>query len=128
MPAGRPRKPTQLKVLQGTDRKHRTNDNEPEAASDLPQAPAYLRKKAREHFDVLVSRMEERGYASASYTEIIALAALNFENINSRDWKKADAARQKYRMCLTELGLTPSSSSKVVVTKKKEEKKSKWAM
>jgi len=128
MAGGRPRKPTQLKVIQGTSRKCRENPAEPVHSPDRPETPEYLSTKAKKHFDLLVSRIEGRGYASADYTEIIALAALNFEHIKSRDFGIGNKARQAYRMCLVELGLTPSSASKVTVTKKKEEKQSKWAL
>lgn len=48
-PAGRPKKPTNLNVLQGTDRKDRENPNEvfPDPASDI-QAPEWLPKEVRD--------------------------------------------------------------------------------
>lgn len=48
MPAGRPSKPTALKVLHG-DRKDRINTAEPVPAEPLPiEAPAYMSDEARE--------------------------------------------------------------------------------
>ena len=133
----RPIKPTELKLLQGTARKCRIDPNEPKAANDMPMAPKTLGKLALEHFNVLVGRIDGMGYASSSFTEIIALAASEYEEIeicsgvidrigliveSDTGVKENPAvatrrkAKQGCRMCLTELGLTPSSKSKVSST------------
>ena len=53
-PAGRPKKPTNLKVLHGTYRKDRENPNEvfPDPAADI-QAPEWLPKEARDKWSEL---------------------------------------------------------------------------
>lgn len=121
----RPRKPTELKLLQGTAQKCRMNPDEPPKSSDRPKPPEYLTDMERDHFEVIVGRMSERGYASASYTEIIALASQVYPHTLDPD--QLLKAAPVYKSCLSELGLTPSSSSKVVV-KKQEEKANRWAM
>lgn len=50
MPAGRPRKPTQLKALQGTLQKCRENKNEPTPELGLPPCPARFKGRAEEAF------------------------------------------------------------------------------
>jgi len=150
----RPRKPTELKLLKGTARPCRMNPDEPDQSSGLPVAPSHLGTIAREHFDILVKRIDDMGYASDSFTEVLALASEAFETWqlcnaviaeigmvglipNSygdivRKENPEVAIRQKawqtYRMCLVEMGLTPASKSKVSAKKKEPEKKGKWAL
>lgn len=154
MPAGRPRKPTTLKVLQGTVRPCRENDNEPEPSGIKPIAPDNLPDRGQEFFDLLVDRMNLCGYGYQEHTEVIALAAqqmaiihicneiikesgLTYVTSNSF----GDSIRKEHpevtirhkaqielRNCLSQLGLTPSTASKIVVKKKEAEKKGKWAL
>lgn len=126
--AGRPRKDTALKLLQGTAQKCRLNPDEPKKSPHRPVCPDQLGPEARAHFELLTERMAERGYATASYTEIIVHAARLYEQtLDGPDMlvKLANA----YRTALSELGLTPASSSKVVVKQQRtEDQKSKWAL
>lgn len=121
----RPRKPTILKKLQGTLQKCRTNENEPVPDVALPISPASLAIIGQEHFDLLVSRLENESRASASYTEILALAAMTYQKMHSGDFCTKLATL--YRGCLNDLGLTPSSASKVSATKKEPVKINKFA-
>jgi len=52
MPAGRPRKPAQIKKLQGTYRKDQEplNEPEPEFETTVRKAPAYLNKWAKKYW------------------------------------------------------------------------------
>jgi len=51
---GRKRKPTALKVLEGTFRKDRANLNEPKPAGDLLKAPAHFNKKQQAVWDYAI--------------------------------------------------------------------------
>jgi hypothetical protein len=121
----RPRKPTAVKVLQGTLQKCRTNENEPVPDSNPPVVPATLADIGQAHFDLLVSRLDNENRASASYTEIIALAAMVYQEMRAGDFCTKLATL--YRGCLNDLGLTPSSASKVSAQKKEPVKINKFA-
>src|SRR5688572_14900770 len=74
---GRGRTPDseEAKVLRGTWRPDRAAPARPQASPELPTAPEWLPARAAELFDLLVERLEEIGVASATYTEMLALAA-----------------------------------------------------
>ncbi len=61
--AGRPKKPTKLKLVQGTLRKSRTNENEPEPepVSEVPRPPSYLTKYAKKLWKTLAGELVEKG-------------------------------------------------------------------
>jgi P27 family predicted phage terminase small subunit len=63
MPAGRPRKPTALKVLHGTFRKDRAPKREPKpkAGTKPPTAPSYLGALARAEWRRLAPRLHKLG-------------------------------------------------------------------
>lgn len=60
---GRPCKPTQLKVIQGTYRKDRAaaNEPQPEKVSNVPKPPAYLTKYAKTLWVSLATELTEQG-------------------------------------------------------------------
>jgi len=72
MPGGRPRKPTHLKVVGGTFRKHRENENEPEVAGGWPVAPTWLSKRAAEIFEETCGLMSGMGTLSVEWVNVIA--------------------------------------------------------
>lgn len=51
---GRTPKPTQLKLVQGTLRKHRTNANEPKPQGDLAEPPAHFSEAQREVWEYAI--------------------------------------------------------------------------
>jgi P27 family predicted phage terminase small subunit len=63
MPAGRPRKPTHLKVLQGTFRKDRAPKREPKpkVGAKPPTPPSYLGALARAEWRRLAPRLHKLG-------------------------------------------------------------------
>lgn len=71
-----------MKLVRGTFRGDRANDNAPGQAPDGMRAPAWLPVGAIEHFGVLKARIEEYGLNSSSFTETLAMAALRLDEID----------------------------------------------
>jgi P27 family predicted phage terminase small subunit len=61
MPAGRPPKPTTLKVLHGTDRPDRVNANEPKPSADGVKAPSWVKGKARTQWKKIAPMLQDMG-------------------------------------------------------------------
>lgn len=74
MPASR--KPTALKVLQGTNRKDRANPNEPIASYQLPTPPSYLSEVQVEKFSEYLAIIERMKIASADDVNALAQMAV----------------------------------------------------
>lgn len=135
-------KPTKLKLVTGNPGKRPINKNEPKASAAKPSPPSWLNTRAKSIFKLLVKRLDGMGYASASHTEALALAAwrlgqirdcadtlndgggLTYETINQRGATvkkprpevaiQGEAARHAQSL-LAEFGLTPSSATRVQV-------------
>ena len=113
-----PRKPTRLKVLQGTDRPDRTNPNEPtyEPTSGL-EAPDWLNGvEAIRVWDELIALLEgSRVMTSADRLALATLCNMQADVIDA--WKgrsKPTAAETtQLRLYYETFGLTPASRSKV---------------
>lgn len=82
MTRGRKNTPKNVKVLKGTFREDRANDNMPDQAPDGMRSPTWLPVEAVEYFGVLKSRIEAFGLNSSSYTETLAMAALRLADID----------------------------------------------
>lgn len=61
MPAGRPRKPTSLKLIEGTSNPGRIPKNEPKPAPVKPRIPGYLRGEGKKHWNELAPKLERLG-------------------------------------------------------------------
>lgn len=148
MARGRKKLPDTLKVVQGTFRKHRgkTADSQDEAAMVAPES---LSEVAKAHFETLRARIAFLGLDSATYTEMLVLAARRMEAIDICDAhiaehgdivatptvagdtllrenpavKMRDRAMDRLQSLLAEFGLSPSSIGRVGVKKKETEKK-----
>lgn len=70
-----------MKILKGSFRADRANDNAPNQAPDGMRAPTWLPAPAVEYFGVLKTRVEQYGLNSASFTEAMAMAALRLYEI-----------------------------------------------
>ena len=141
--AGRKRIPDRLKVIRGTAQKSRMNPRAPKAKKELPEAPTWFNRREKQLFGVLVDRLDAMGYASSSYTEMLALTAAalaewetlsklirkdgtQYETTNTNGdtafrpvpavAQRADAMRRAQSL-LAEFGLGPSASGKVSVPK-----------
>ncbi|MDQ1077996.1 phage terminase small subunit P27 family [Pseudoroseomonas cervicalis] len=136
----RPRKPTHLKVVAGTERPSRVNKAEPKPRRKPPAPPSHLSDKAREAWaavSVLLDRMgvltEADGMAVEGLCEayadlyaareaLSARGGLTYETVSQtgavmhRPYPEvsmiADADR-RFRMWLASVGLTPADRSKV---------------
>lgn len=63
--AGRPPKPTSLKMLQGTARADRVNDDEPKPTPGVPDCPAWLNNDAKKEWRAIVPELERLGLLTA---------------------------------------------------------------
>lgn len=61
---GRKTKPTKLKVLSGTARKHRLNENEPQPCVARPDPPDHITGAARREWDRVIGEMVQLGIMS----------------------------------------------------------------
>jgi len=135
----RPRKPTHLKTVQGTDRPDRANPNEPTASSMLPVAPDYLSPRAVEKFLQLTAILDGMGVASRDDNDALAMLsgllieieedAILLESVGAFYMpseesgiirahpavSRLSANRQRAQALLGEFGLTPAARSKVAM-------------
>lgn len=81
MPGGRPRKPTHLKVVSGTLRKHRENPDEPDVAGGWPDPPDWLSARAAVIFQDTCGLMSGMGTLSIEWVDVIANYASCVEEI-----------------------------------------------
>lgn len=63
-PRGRKPKPTNLKVLSGTARKHRLNEHEPQPDPNRPDPPEHISGAARQEWDRVIEDMMQLGIMS----------------------------------------------------------------
>ncbi len=75
--AGRPRKPTKLKVLSGTNRKHRTLENELTPDTEMPEKPGWLSESGGEVWDDLSKRFYSMGVLTAIDGPALAIMCQN---------------------------------------------------
>lgn len=143
--AGRPRKPTAVKRLQGTLQPCRTNKNEPQPQTSLKciQAPDFLSEKAKSLWDFALAQAPEAMLTSLDFSvfanwadtmakiieceEIIKQQGLFIVDEKTGIAKPHPMAKfqdnLKYTLkaYLTELGFTPASRSKVNIQPKDKE-------
>ena len=144
---GRKRIPDNMKVITGTDRPDRMNPDAPAPAEDMPRPPAWLNRRAVEHFGALRSRLEYLSIATSTDTEMLALAAARLAEIEECDelielhgrviettgtngatmmranpavGQRNEAMRHLHAL-LAEFGLSAASRTKVKSPKKKDE-------
>lgn len=87
---GRPRKPTQQKVLQGTFRKDQENLNEPKydpVRLDHADPPPYLNKYAKTYWKQYLPELIEKRIVTAQSLPAFEMLAQTFG-----DWKEAEYA------------------------------------
>jgi phage terminase small subunit len=75
VPMARPRKPTRIKELSSTLRKHRVNPNEPKVAAGRPEAPSWLTERAAMIFESTCDAMARQGTLAAEWADVIAAFA-----------------------------------------------------
>ena len=146
--AGRPRIPTQLKVVKGTAQPCRTNKSEPMPAEGVPSRPAHLSTKAKKTWRAVVPVLEEMRILTVAdglaleglceaYAELCTARAV-LRKRGSRTYsfatktgetvyrsypevaQAADADR-RFRSWLASFGLTPADRSRVVAAPPEEQ-------
>lgn len=145
---GRKRKPAELKVLEGTFRKDRDNENKPHPEKGTPDTPAWLVKDAQERYDEVVKILDDMGVLTEVDGGIAALIAQTEYRImklneiieeqgysivdRSRNGKKivkitpntllirVETLQRQLQAFYAECGLTPASRSKVSKVKKED--------
>ena len=143
----RPRKPTEIKKMQGTLRPCRVNNNEPHPDTYLQQIepPTYLGEIAKELWKFAVAQAPKEMLTGLDFSILATWADtqakiiqcereinefgmfVEDENTGRRMANKALAQQNELKgillRCLNELGFTPASRSKVSLSKKSEENK-----
>lgn len=135
--AGRPRKPTHLKLLEGTFRPDRAPENEPMPEAVAPDCPTWLHREAKREWKRIAPLLAELGLL----TRIDRSALAAYCQLFAR-WYEAERAIKKHGMVmmapwglemqrpevgiaantlklmkayLVEFGLTPSARSRINV-------------
>jgi P27 family predicted phage terminase small subunit len=139
-----PKKPSFLKVVQGTARADRTNTDEPQPEIAIPSAPKHLSKEARAEWDRIAPILESMGLIALSDRSSLAMYCqawgdhVKAENmirkkgmvietpngsVQVSPWfsisKNSKLVAHKF---LVEFGLTPASRSKVSARKEESQK------
>lgn len=131
---GRNRKPTALKVIEGTDRPDRANPNEPKAPPGDVSEPPELAGYALECWRDLAPLLTEMGLLDLSSARMLValceayadwreavddIAAKGaYYEVNERQLSRPavgvrEKAWRRYHLGLTEFGLTPASRARV---------------
>lgn len=115
------RKPTALKILQGTDAHHpeRRNPAEPHPAVGAKPPPWLPRNgPARSAWRRLAPVLTATRVLTVADAEALALACLALADFlearaDANGWRRADAAWERYSGMLVQFGMTPSSRVRV---------------
>ena len=145
----RPKKPTKLKVVQGTNRPHR-NNNEPQVAIEIPPCPDYLGKEAKKYWDEIAEQLANVGLIGIvdgalfglhcdSYGRFVEISkkidtldrmvshSPNGMEIQSTWWQIRNKLYDQIIKTGTEFGLSPTARSKINLPTKSEKKDDGWA-
>ena len=144
MPAGRPPKPTRMKMLQGNPGKRALNQGEPKPKLKRPKCPAHLQGEARKEWNRISKLLVELGILAEVDRAALAMYCTQWGRYVEAETKLADSSRwveetdngykyqtvwlqisatamkQMTRM-LAEFGLSPSTRSRIKVEGQKEE-------
>lgn len=132
---GRPPKPTELKIIQGTFRKDRATPGRPMPEVEIPSCPAWLGRQAKMEWKRITPHLKKLGLISqidrsalAAYCQayhrwweaetLIKEHGLTFTTDKGYVQQRpevgiASSAMKQMRMFLTEFGLTPSSRTRI---------------
>lgn len=115
--AGRPPKPTQLKILEGTFRPDRARPDEPQPPAGEIVKPAFLKKRASELWDEYAPLLEKMGTLTCVDPHVLAewcqLTAKMERN------RVSASERAQRRMLGAELGIGAAARAKAGVAPKK---------
>lgn len=144
--AGRPPKPTIMKLLAGNPGKRNLNMSEPDAG-DMGPCPEFLKGVAAETYEMLRETMGGCGVLKASDEKLAALIAMEWQTLLEVNEKLAltgpvivfkdrdgnprmrlspylaarNSASDRLRAMLGECGMTPSARQKITVDPKRDE-------
>lgn len=143
MPAGRPRKPTQLKKLAGNPGKRALPRDEPTPTVRLPSPPRHLSGRARYEWRRLGAQLEQLGLMTTVDLRALELLCVSYDQMRTCQEKVDELGMvvytpQGYPMTnpwftnmaklqaevakmLREFGLTPASRSRVQAVKPEAE-------
>ena len=132
---GRPRVPTVLKVIKGTDRPCRRNPDEPKPKAGIPRPPDFLQGDARKHYWKTARKLARLGLVTeidgiglamlcqewAHYveaTESVKASGLLIKSPNGFPVLNpylivANQAQKKLRSLLSDFGMSPGSRSRI---------------
>jgi phage terminase small subunit len=113
MTAGRPRKPTALKLLQGNPGKRRLNESEPMPPAASLEAPHWLKAAGRRVWEELAPPVQAEGLLTVLDVELFAHACVQLAAArrSTRDKKSLDVANR----ILARFGFTPSDRARLNV-------------
>jgi P27 family predicted phage terminase small subunit len=143
MPAGRPRKPTKLKILEGEPNKDRINYNEPQPPEGDERCPSFLSPEARKEWKRIVPELKALGLFTTIDRAELAIYCQNWGRYvqAERGLKKitnclhrteagniitspllwvANKAADLAHKSLIEFGMTPASRSRISVNNDKD--------
>lgn len=139
---GRPRKPTILKIVKGTEKPSRVNPDEPKPDASIPKAPHFLSKHGRQHWNEVAPLLCDMGLMSELYSPAFAMYCQHYGlfvkaqymlrkkgetettsngNLIQSPWVGiSNTAANNAKGLLSLFGLTPADISKVSGRKEKE--------
>lgn len=150
--SGRPRKPTKLKIIQGTDQPCRMNPDEPMPEEGRPKVRGEMSQNTKAEYERLIEDIEKLGVLTEVDGLAIEICAQNlatywdcidilekegrtytvqnketgYKSVNKRpEIAIADAAQKNATSLLVQFGLTAASRPRVSTNPKKP-KESKW--
>ena len=118
----RPRKPSHLKAVSGTERADRKNVNEPKPNLPLGDPPKHLTAKQKKVWREIVSIIPH-GVLGDCDRMILEIASILMSKLREDRILQPSLLSQLLR-CLSSMGMTPSDRSKVTVPGGK--KKNPW--
>lgn len=115
-------KPTNIHLLTGTHRKDRHGDPEQkvEIKEQIKTAPDWLPDEAKVEWKRICKALKESGVLTEVDSTILAQYCLLYSELAVERTEFSAAKHTQLRMCMTEMGLTPSSRGKIVVGSKKK--------
>ncbi len=129
--AGRPRKPKNSKVLEGTFRKDRDNPNAPRPRPGIPEAPDWMPPEAQREWGRVVAEMESLGIVCKLDRSDLAVYCCLWAKFVESMQPGGDMLPAHYiaqmRAYSTSFGMNPAGREKLTVRKEKDERANKWA-
>jgi P27 family predicted phage terminase small subunit len=117
LPAGRPRTPSKMKVLRGTDRADRmlANEMDPKTAVLLPSPPAYLDSVAKKVWEKTTRALKELDMLVEVDYELLAAYCFNYAIIEkcSKEISKPGGMHIKYKNKAGATNLTAHPNIKI---------------